>query len=357
MDIVESLGEFDKIRFLIVGKPRLSIKGIELVNQLLVSEGIDELPRGFLHYETTRKGKFAARVFGYALAYYGVKLTNSSKAEIGNIAFAHTLRGDGLLFDITHDVMTWPRGSFGHFTSCFRNSRSGSIPMIANGGKWGRGFTIRIFKPGGEWYGKYAGYGRVWVLPYKYDTLVMFNGYGQDIQKFGNMTVDILNEVGYDASSKRVGIGNGIRSELYLNGDGILVGKGSSLKRVDDATFNITPWAHRECHACAKVFEITLADMAKRGMPTSRDSQQYCLDCGATCQLSGDFRYKGEMVYAPYATIKKDRKPFKLGTGSKGWIKKSFDNKVAHCDVCFATYGKQEKHNCEPESGPDSRGT
>jgi hypothetical protein len=323
--LVEQLGKFDSLHRITRGQPLVAPSGLSAINRYLLDSVGASLPGAFIPSTVTPSGKFSVRVAKYMKDMLNIALTSEQKQHVGNLADIHRMEGQGVLFDLTHDIMTWKRGSFGNVNSCYRGSYGSSIQSLRTGAGHGPGFTVRLFEPGGEWYDGFRGIGRCWALPLQSDTILLFNGYGKKTEWFANLLVEWVGEI----ASAPVSVETSRESSLYVNGSkGRLLGAKSALGKTAVRP-RLDRWKSFSCRSCNEVTWHT------RG-----EDREYCLSCMAVCGITGTREYKVSMVMVRPGTVVDGEKVKSYDDNSFWILRERATGKLQECEQCGSVFSE-----------------
>lgn len=336
---------FDTLIKTTYGEPGVTLDGMRAINNYLEQNGYMHLPSGFLRVKKTRSGTFATRAFDYLLKVHGQKLTSTQKSRVGQMADFYHADGEMVACDFTHDIMDWPRGSFGNSGSCYRGGYAGSVAMIKHGDVDNEpGFAMRLFKPGGDWYGGWCGYGRVWIIPISDNRVVCFNAYGPRIEEYGMLFTNVLKEMtGFsDWGFKSIDLAVK-RGGMHINNSQIIVARNPI--KTSSITLNIPRLQRGRCYVCN--------DWVDDDPPNSHFNGDIflCDNCGRTCEIS---KHKGKSRYVfPLTEVRRVTKDSvfiigrdKLEVKSGQYVHEDYESSATQCIRCGTFCGGGTPCNC-----------
>jgi hypothetical protein len=332
--------KFDEPITIALGEPEVSTDGLYQVNTQLRHWDKEPIPSSFPRIYVTKGGKFIKRVEKFLRIYHAQTLTHKQKEELGNIVSKQTMHGNSRIIDFSHEIMTWPRGSFGNNGSCYRGGYKASVGMIRIGAGYGPGFVMRLFEPGGQWYNKLRGKGRAWLIPLAKNNLLLFNAYGRDGNDFCKTIINLLSEGGIsNLKSKRVTVK--VTSGMYVNNNnGFIVGKGVATR--ETVRLSIPKVVAFDCYACQEsVMEIREGDTPTHHVVGDR---KYCINCASRCPITGVAMAHTDMIYVTKGVYKDGNKKTDL-TGR--WVSKKQKNLLQVCSKCFETTTKGASCSCK----------
>lgn len=268
-------------------------------------------PEGFDMALETPTGKFATRFRDWYENWYD-DLDTKTLAEVGRLAESHATPAERVYLDLTDKILDWQPGSFrenrsggdlgtGTSISCFRQGHKYSIDHLRELGAR----TMRLFRPGGKpdgrnFYGKYNGAGRCFLIPYGGRIAVVnYYGMGGDGNKWGSLVAELLTRAGIEASHYLAGKTGGHGGEMagiYINGSGLYIVDKPNKARLDISDVKFEPQVRyrvRNCDCCTRYYT------------KPRDSklqERYCLDCGDQCNSCNN-----EKVYALLTWVHDDQ--------------------------------------------------
>lgn len=289
--------ELNKRFTLITEKGTISTEGIQAVLRYLRAQDLHgdgwglttpaprylwELPESFEWVWLTAQGAFPKRVARYYYQAQRVKLPDSVKAEVGNLARRYSESEVSYTFELVNRV-DWRAGDFGDSGSCYWGSNSEARNILHDNAA----LAIRFYN--GE-----QGIGRAWIATIEDSMYIVFNGYG-----FPNPTFTIARVFAAWRGLTFKGIGltsNGTADgTLWIDG-----GKGYAVGAPDQMAdfaghYDLEwddPYAYR-CERCGDV----LSEVNAYSDP---DGYTYCADC--YYELFADCGHCGETVANDYAT-------------------------------------------------------
>jgi len=343
-ELVDAL-PFDTLIKSTYGDPGVTLDGMRAINNFLDQHGHPMLPSGFLRVKKTRSGTFATRAADYLLKVHGRKLTSEQKSKIGQMADFYHADGEMVACDFTYDIMNWPPGSFGNPGSCYRGSYAGSVTMIKRGDSDNdHGFAMRLFKPGGDWYGAWRGYGRVWVIPVSDNRVVCFNAYGPRIEEYGMLFTNVLKELtghsdwGFKSIDLRVSGGG-----MHINNSQIIIARPPI--KTSSITLNIPRLQRGKCYICNKWVDDDPPDSHFNG------DVFLCDDCGRACAIG---KAKGNRRYMyPVTEVLRVTKDSVFNIGrqkvevkSGQYVHNSYEKYSTQCIRCGTFCGGETPCNC-----------
>lgn len=215
----------------------LTQAGQEDVVELMAKMKIPPVLPDFEWQWCTKSGTLPKRIQRHAFKVGGLKLTAAQMTQIGNVTRAHAPDTETYVFDFTKKF-DWRAGDFGDSESCFWQSNTLSLGVLARNG----GLAVRLFQPENP----KCGYARAWMVQQAPRRLVLFNAYGATglvmaralSQHFG--TYYRWTDMSVDGSHESFWINRGGRA--------VIVGDYEDIKAVTnvDLTFDLEP----ECELC-----------------------------------------------------------------------------------------------------------
>lgn len=360
-DIIDLLGQFDKLTILKKDPTIYTKDGLDAISHYINTIYNVKLPIGFVPFINTKSGKIATRVEKFIKATTGQKMAAVDKEKVGTIADRHVSNAADMIFDFHDEIFDWPKGHFGNENSCWRNSHSASHPMFRIGDGYGKGFTMRIFatKPHtkdhvsnterqqskrtekrgfGIYYGGVYGYGRIWIMPWEGNSLLIMNPYGETYEWYAGLLREVISQ-NYDGDIyiKRVDYENKTTG-IYSNSGSI------GIITIDEpfegyhVRTSLQSYVTKSCSKCKKGFpmESKYKDFDQYGY--------YCDNCGFRCSATAMAFNKDRGIPIHQNTyVMKGNQRIELEPGDM--IADLFGTQITFCVNCMVTHRTDEE--CE----------